>query len=177
MFTWICPKCNREVPPSLAECPDCANVALPPAVGSPPTTQPSMQQPTSAGYGPAPAPLQPRPPAPTLPPPHLTPMMSRYTDAYRVARVVVGIGEAVKIISLVIGGILLLIGVAGSESALGGFSLLVGVVLAVIVGGGGFALGTLLAAHGQVLKATLDTAVNTSPFLTNGQRAEIMSLA
>jgi hypothetical protein len=104
-------------------------------------------------------------------------MMSRYTDAYRVARVVVGIGEAVKIISLVIGGILLLIGVAGSESALGGFSLLVGVVLAVIVGGGGFALGTLLAAHGQVLKATLDTAVNTSPFLTNQQRAEIMSLA
>jgi hypothetical protein len=104
-------------------------------------------------------------------------MISRYTDAYRVARVVVGIGEAVKVISLVIGGILLLIGVAGAESALGGLSLLVGVALAVIVGGGGFILGTLLAAHGQVLKATLDSALNTSPFLTNGQRAEIMSLS
>ena len=56
-------------------------------------------------------------------------MMSRYTDAYRVARVVVGIVEAVKVISLVIGGILLLIGVAGAESALGGLSLLVGVAL------------------------------------------------
>jgi hypothetical protein len=24
MFTWICPKCGREVPPSYDECPDCA---------------------------------------------------------------------------------------------------------------------------------------------------------
>ncbi|MCC7176030.1 MAG: zinc ribbon domain-containing protein [Bryobacterales bacterium] len=24
MFTWICPQCGREVPPSAAECPDCA---------------------------------------------------------------------------------------------------------------------------------------------------------
>jgi len=23
MFTWICPKCGREVPPSHTECPDC----------------------------------------------------------------------------------------------------------------------------------------------------------
>jgi hypothetical protein len=71
---------------------------------------------------------------------------------------------------------LVLIGLAGSESALGGFSLVIGLVLAVIVGGGGFILGTLLAAQGQVLKATLDTAVNSSPFLSNDQRVEIMSL-
>ncbi len=25
MFTWICPQCGREVPPSDNECPDCAN--------------------------------------------------------------------------------------------------------------------------------------------------------
>ena len=25
MFTWICPQCGREVPPSSNECPDCAN--------------------------------------------------------------------------------------------------------------------------------------------------------
>lgn len=24
MFTWICPQCGREVPPSYTECPDCA---------------------------------------------------------------------------------------------------------------------------------------------------------
>src|SRR6185503_7701007 len=27
MFTWICPKCKREVPPSYTECPDCARQA------------------------------------------------------------------------------------------------------------------------------------------------------
>jgi hypothetical protein len=25
MFTWICPKCGREVPPSYSECPNCAS--------------------------------------------------------------------------------------------------------------------------------------------------------
>ncbi len=25
MFTWICPKCGSEVPPSYSECPNCAN--------------------------------------------------------------------------------------------------------------------------------------------------------
>src|SRR5579883_1907720 len=27
MFTWICPRCGREVPPSYDECPDCAKAA------------------------------------------------------------------------------------------------------------------------------------------------------
>jgi hypothetical protein len=27
MFTWICPQCGREVPPSYSECPDCAERA------------------------------------------------------------------------------------------------------------------------------------------------------
>src|SRR5512146_1113520 len=25
MFTWICPQCGREVPPSYTECPDCTS--------------------------------------------------------------------------------------------------------------------------------------------------------
>jgi hypothetical protein len=31
MFTWICPKCGREVPPSYSDCPNCAGGAQPPA--------------------------------------------------------------------------------------------------------------------------------------------------
>ncbi|MEN6604647.1 MAG: hypothetical protein ABFD86_19720, partial [Bryobacteraceae bacterium] len=27
MFTWICPKCGREVPPSYSECPNCAGAS------------------------------------------------------------------------------------------------------------------------------------------------------
>jgi hypothetical protein len=49
MFTWICPECGREVPPSYEACPDCAFKAK------------------SAGL-PAPASAQPPPPAPAAPP-------------------------------------------------------------------------------------------------------------
>lgn len=59
MFTWICPQCGREVPPSYDECPDCAErqkaaatgtvtspapqapAAVPPMSGHPPPTRPS----------------------------------------------------------------------------------------------------------------------------------------
>lgn len=51
-----------------------------------------------------------------------------------------------------------------------------GLIIGVIVAGAGFILGTLMSAQGQVLKATLDTAVYSCPFLVNEQRAEIMHL-
>lgn len=41
MFTWICPKCGAEVPPSYAECPKCAaQAAAPAAVEEPATVAP-----------------------------------------------------------------------------------------------------------------------------------------
>jgi hypothetical protein len=42
MFTWICPKCGREVPPAYDECPDCARAA-----------QPQPQQPPARQEAPA----------------------------------------------------------------------------------------------------------------------------
>ena len=67
MFTWICPKCGREVPPAYNDCPDCAPqgvakpaqqsettpAAVPPvSVQAPPPLAPSpqavAQQPTAA---------------------------------------------------------------------------------------------------------------------------------
>ena len=57
MFTWICPQCGREVPPSYTECPDCAQKAKdapaqpeapqaqPQPPGYPPPQQPAYQQP------------------------------------------------------------------------------------------------------------------------------------
>jgi len=35
MFTWICPDCGREVPPSYTECPDCAERKKAPAAAGP----------------------------------------------------------------------------------------------------------------------------------------------
>ena len=68
MFTWICPKCGREVPPSMQECPNCAPVAAvppqplpvvpPPVEGSP---IPQGYMPQSAYQVPAPVYQQPAP--------------------------------------------------------------------------------------------------------------------
>ncbi|MDX2181324.1 MAG: hypothetical protein SFV18_17145 [Bryobacteraceae bacterium] len=82
MFSWICPKCGTEVPPSYSECPRCSAVpvaeppqppAPPPAYPPPPAYQqpvgyppppPAYQQPV--GY---PPPQQPQTYAPPAPPP------------------------------------------------------------------------------------------------------------
>jgi len=85
MFSWICPQCGREVPPSYTECPDCvaqgkvpppqaaelppAPATAPPLPQSPPqpayVTQPAQQSAT-APY--APYPGQYGPPQPYAPP-------------------------------------------------------------------------------------------------------------
>jgi hypothetical protein len=54
---------------------------------------------------------------------------------------------------------------AGSGSV---FGILAGLVL--------YVFGILISAQGQILQATLDSAVNSSPFLTDEMRAEMMSL-
>jgi len=61
MFTWICPKCGKEVPPSYAECPECANptvtvpeqgpVAWAPHVEAPPSARKRPQPPAESRNG------------------------------------------------------------------------------------------------------------------------------
>jgi hypothetical protein len=60
MFTWICPQCGREVPPSYTECPDCAGTAAQPSQPQaevPAATAPPVHVPAQ----PAPPNVQPRP--------------------------------------------------------------------------------------------------------------------
>jgi len=62
MFTWICPQCGREVPPSYTECPDCTRKpagAGQPVAAPPPSAVPVLE-PVSA--------IAPGPPEPALPP-------------------------------------------------------------------------------------------------------------
>jgi hypothetical protein len=78
MFTWICPKCGREVGPSYSECPFCAEAAAkpqapvaPPVAVAPPQVQyvpPQPQYPPPPPVAPQVAP-QVAPPAPPPPPP------------------------------------------------------------------------------------------------------------
>lgn len=102
---------------------------------------------------------------------------SRYSDAYMVARTIDGVGVAIKTIGLVIGALLALSSlVAGSKVGGGVIVALMGVAAAGAVATVLFLLGTLASAQGQILKATLDTAVSSSHFLTDQDRARIMSL-
>ncbi|MEK6408096.1 MAG: hypothetical protein AABN34_14140 [Acidobacteriota bacterium] len=94
-------------------------------------------------------------------------------------KAIVGIGDAIK----AFGGLLafLLFGAAlFANSQVRGETgvaiMIVTIGLAAFAGILLFVLGTLIAAQGQILKATLDAAVNSSPFLTDQDRAEIMSL-
>lgn len=104
----------------------------------------------------------------------------RYRDAYLVARTTVGAGSVMKTLAVVVvvivglGSVLiaaqltdeaqqlLLIGVAATVSVVTGFCL--------------FILGILVTASGQLLMATIDVAVNTSPLLSNDQRERVMAL-
>ncbi len=59
MFTWICPVCGAEVPPSRAECPRCEERRRAASAPAPPPAPPGAPQPA---YGAPPPPAQPAPP-------------------------------------------------------------------------------------------------------------------
>lgn len=69
MFTWICPQCGREVPPSYSECPTCAERRQQAAGGQPPTAAPPQQQPQQPQYAPQQQPPQYAPPTQQYAPP------------------------------------------------------------------------------------------------------------
>jgi hypothetical protein len=102
-------------------------------------------------------------------------LMKRYKDAYRSARLIVSVGNAIKIIGIIAGVIVALAGfaLASGTSASIGFA---GVIVAIGYGLGFYLSGMLVAASGQILMANLDVAVNTSTFLSDLHRARVMSI-
>jgi hypothetical protein len=106
--------------------------------------------------------------------------MTRYKDAYLTAKVTDGFGSLIKAIGFIAGGLLVLLGfIFAANARAGDATFAVGVVLAVfgiLVGLQLYVLGVLVSAQGQILMASLDSAVNSSPFLANEFKAKIMSL-
>lgn len=102
----------------------------------------------------------------------------RYADAYGVAQVVDGFGSLIKAVGITIGALFVLGGlVIGSQGAIGVMFAVaavgIGACIATIV----WVLGILVSANGQILKASLDVAVNSSRFLNDDDVASVMGLS
>jgi hypothetical protein len=124
-------------------------------------------------------------------------LMTRYKDAYRVASTINGLGQLIKIVGFLI-GVLIVAGTlfveqsSRSASPFGGGFLpgpattafspgISPIVLGGAVAGGMLAFifwvtGVFVSAQGQMLKASVDSAVNTSPLLTDDLRIQIMMI-
>lgn len=123
-------------------------------------------------------------------------IVERYEDAYRVARIINWTGETIKLLGMVLASLVLcgamyvylsttppysanqvtlIQGVPGIQQWGHGLTIIL-VIIAICIGVGAYTKGMLVCARGQSLKAQLDCAVNSSPFLSNAQRADAMSL-
>ena len=111
----------------------------------------------------------------------------RYADAYILARMVTRFGTLIQYGGLIAGS---LIGTASAASVPAVLSMLrrpiedsavitvaagavFGIAFGVVTGAVLYLAGTLAAAHGQLLLASLDTAVNTSRSLPSGEWAPV----
>ncbi|MBZ5679611.1 MAG: hypothetical protein LAO24_05865 [Acidobacteriia bacterium] len=110
-----------------------------------------------------------------------TAAIARYSDGYRAAEAVVTFSETVRFGGIFLGGVVLVGAIVEfilSPAERYGFpvvfvSLIACAVLLVLISQ---ILGMGLHGQGQLLKAALDSDVNSSPFLSNAQRVRAMSL-
>ncbi len=108
--------------------------------------------------------------------------LERYRNGYRVAGFYCGLGYVVRLVGVVIGIIIVLLGLTSSGDMMrqfgsAGSGIAIGALIsAIIVGGIIFVIGVIISGFGERLKAELDCAVHTSPFLDFDGKAEAMSL-
>jgi hypothetical protein len=94
----------------------------------------------------------------------------RHRDNYTFATGIGNIGGIVKIVGIVISVLSILIGLAG------GLAGLIGAFSGVLTGVPVYLLGVLISAVGRQIGVSTDTAVHTSPFLSDSEKASVMSL-
>ncbi len=105
-----------------------------------------------------------------------SPVVNRYRDAYRVGTALVGLGNAIKIVGAILAGIVVLGSLSSGDGPFGGGAVVAGIFVAAIVGVLFWVCGVIVAAQGEILRATLDNAVASSHFLTDLERADAMGL-
>lgn len=111
--------------------------------------------------------------------------MARYQESYRVAAGVVVVGAWLKglawvvavglFLAMVVPTLLMFSGLGGWDTVPG--MLYFGAALyASLAGGAIYLLSLLFTVLGRLLQGSLDTAIHSSPFLTDDERARLMSL-
>ena len=111
-----------------------------------------------------------------------TVVIERYTDAYRVASAIVALGTVIKVVGFILAGLVFFVSLSarGSnpfDTGRGiGLTGMAGIVFAIVIAVAGWVWGVVVTAQGQILRATLDTAVSSSHFLNDRDRAEAMGI-
>ncbi len=108
--------------------------------------------------------------------------MERYQSSYRAAEKEIAFGESVWSAGIVVGGVILVASLVEfllNPAEHHGFpvvfaSFIACAVLVVLVSQ---VMGTAIRGLGQLLSAAVDSDVNSSPFLSNAQRARAMRLS
>ena len=109
-------------------------------------------------------------------------VIKRYWDGYVRARFIIIVSRVIKVISIILGITSILFALSFpmqkhftkldasdySFLIISGILLILNIIL--------YCIGIFVAALGQMFLASLDSAVNGSPFLTDDARAQIMSL-
>jgi cbb3-type cytochrome oxidase subunit 3 len=123
---------------------------------------------------------------------HSARALSRYEKGYRVAKAVIGLGQLCKAVGVFVGIVVIFFAVLGSQTVMRPNPSLVGVVnyqaqgnlylisaifFGLVIAFIGWVIGVLVGAYGHHLKAALDEAANTSPFLSDAQRIQLMKFS
>lgn len=172
-----CPKCGKEINAEATRCMHCfaKSDPLPKKViqrDAPQRSQPDQQ----TGPAPADAVHGIHQPSVATSSSHASSVIHRYRDAYAVASAIVQQGQRVKTLAVVIGAVVLALSMIAAAKLAGTAAIVVGVTIALFAYGVIHSYGVRIAAEGQHLLASLDVAVNTSPFLNDNERAYAMSL-
>jgi hypothetical protein len=170
---WICTACNDTNTDDLKTCAHCG-IKKPFGAPTLSSTEPAHTDPLPSPDVHTASPVQ-RPKVSRE-----TSVVRRYSEAYLVARSTAGLGKAISFLGQACAGcgvLGLLGGLAANPLQDIRLALLIPLGIAALpVGLLFYCLGVLIGAHGQMLKATLDSAINSSPFLSDDQKATAMSI-
>lgn len=105
--------------------------------------------------------------------------MHRYSDAYLTASFIIGVGSFIQVVGIIFGLISAIPSFVGAANERGGdvfFFAMIGIGCILVFGFGFYITGVIAKAVGQILRATLDSAVHTSPFLNTEEKALVLKL-